>query len=275
MMRPSGLRGPAMTPSRARLVKSLSLVAVFTFLAAFACGIWFTYTNGYSATVNLAEVTLIQLEPPQAGDPIAVMHTSVGDLSYRLYPSECPKAVENFVQLAESGYYDNTYVFRVEQGIFFAAGAPNPDGSLAEDVPNDAPQESVPRELSPNLWPLRGALCALTTKTEGGFFRTLTGKQSYYNGSRFLVADTIEMTEEITESLSEQRETNPVAAAFLEHGGIPNYGQQITIFGQLYAGFEVLDAITEAELTGETDALRPKEEIRILSIEIGVYTPES
>ncbi len=257
------------------LVRALTAITIATAVLSFACGAWYTYTQNHSATVNLAEVDLIQLDGPQDGDPIALMHTTAGDLTFRLFPNECPKTVENFVQLAESGYYNGTYVFRVEDGIFFAAGSPNHDGSLADDVTNDAPAESVPRELSPDLWPLQGALCALETKTDGGFFRTLFGKQVHYCGSRFMVANSIEMTDEITESLTKESETNPVAKAFLEHGGIPNYAQQITVFGQLFDGEDTLDTITHCETHGETGAKCPKKDILIESIEIGVFTSDS
>lgn len=274
MFHASARRG-GMPPKRSKAARGLTLVAVFTLVMSFGCGLWYTYTNGYSAVVNLDDIELIQLEPPKNGDPVAIMHTTAGDMKYCLYPSKCPQAVENFVQLAESGYYDDTFIFTVEKGVLFAGGAPNPDGSLHPDVQNDAKEESVPRELSEDLWPLRGALCALKTKTDGGFFRTLAGKQQFYNGSRFLVADSIEMTADIRENLLADEEKRIIAEAFLEYGGIPNYSQQMTVFGQLYDGFEVLDAITDTELIGEKGAMRPKEEIRIESIEIDVYSEET
>ena len=274
MQRSRSLYG-SLPPKRAKLAKTLTIFCVITFVLALICSLWFIFMQPHSATVDLNKVRMIQLDPPKNGDPIAVMHTSHSDLSYLLYPSECPNAVENFVQLAENGYYDNTYIFRVEQGIFFAGGAPNPDGSLPADTPDDAPQESVMQEITPTLWPLRGALCALKTKQDGGFFRTLTGKQVSYNGSRFLVADTIEMTEDIVEGLQSQGEDNIVANAFIDHGGIPNYAQQITVFGQLYDGFDILDSITDAPLTGEESNQRPAEDILIESVEISVYSANS
>ena len=47
-----------------------------------------------------------QLEKPTAGDTIAVMHTSMGDISLRLFPEAAPKAVENFTTHAKEGYYN-------------------------------------------------------------------------------------------------------------------------------------------------------------------------
>jgi len=60
-----------------------------------------------------------------------------------------------------------------------------------------------------------------------------------------------------------------VAEAFLEKGGIPNYAQQVAVFGQLVEGFDVLDAITGAELTGEEHQMQPAQEIKITAMELG------
>ena len=258
---------PGISRKRARIIKTLTICAVFTLLSSLLFSLLYSVTSGYSSVVDLDAVEMIQLEPQKDSDILAVMHTTAGDMTYILYPQECPQTVENFITLAESGHYNSTAVFRVEQDVFFAAGAPNEDGSLNEGDA-DKPCENIPRELSPKLWPLRGALCALTTRADAGFFRTLFGKQRYYSGSRFLVADTVEMTEEMQEGITSSEKMKVVGDAFLEKGGIPNYSQQIAVFGQLCEGFEVLDAITGTELTGEQGAMRPKEEIRITSIEI-------
>lgn len=43
----------------------------------------------------------------------AVLHTTYGDISLRLFPEAAPKAVENFVTHAKNGYYNNTIFHRV------------------------------------------------------------------------------------------------------------------------------------------------------------------
>lgn len=257
----------SLTPRRARLVKGLSLAAVFTLLLSLGFSVWQGLTDNYTAVLDTNEIALIQLDPPAAGAPVALMHTTAGDLTFTLYPEECPETVANFISLAQSGAYNGTYVFRVEPDVFFSAGSQAPAGTLTDDT---VPSEHIPQELSPKLWPLRGALCALAVKTEGGFWKTLTKTRETYTGSRFLVANSIEFTEEMRKELltSASEGMKPVAEAFTEHGGIPNYAQQITVFGQLTDGFDVLDAITGAELSGEADAQRPKDDILINSIEI-------
>ena len=49
-----------------------------------------------------------QLEKAKAGDTVAVMHTSAGDITLRLFPKQAPKTVTNFITLAQNGKYNNT-----------------------------------------------------------------------------------------------------------------------------------------------------------------------
>ena len=254
---------------RTKIVKGLLIAATVTLLCSFALGLWSSMTDRYSVVLDFDEISLMQLDPAPSGSPAAIVHTSMGDMQFTLYPEQCPQTVKNFCNLAESGYYDGTYVFELAPSVFFAAGAASPDGALPANQA-DTPQERVPQETSPKLWPFRGALCAMQTKTEGGFWKILTKTQETFTGSRFLVCNSIEMTKDIKKGLEDvQNEAlHEVGQVFLERGGIPNYAQQLTVFGQMTEGFEVLDAITSVEVTGEQDATRPKENITIDSVEI-------
>lgn len=259
-----------MPRKKSGMLRALKLCCLFSFITMIAVTLWYNLTNGYSAMLKDEDIALIQLDEPQAGDHIVTMHTTAGDMKYKLFPEQCPMTVASFETLCKQGYYDGTYVFRVEPDIFFSGGAKNADGSLEAGAAGSN-AENILREMSPKLWPLRGALCALTTRAEDGFFRQLTGTPEYYTGSRFLVCDTIEMTEEIKSGLSEQTGANmeKVADAFLELGGIPNYAQQVAVFGQLIEGFDVLDAITGAKLVGEEHQMKPEQDIIITSMELG------
>jgi peptidylprolyl isomerase domain and WD repeat-containing protein 1 len=43
----------------------------------------------------------------------AIIHTSYGDIHIRLFPDVAPRAVENFVTHARTGYYNNVIFHRV------------------------------------------------------------------------------------------------------------------------------------------------------------------
>ncbi|KKK18357.1 hypothetical protein P175DRAFT_0476000 [Aspergillus ochraceoroseus IBT 24754] len=64
----------------------------------------------------------------------AILHTTMGDIHLRLYPSAAPKAVENFVTHARSGYYNNTIFHRVIRKFMIQGGDPMGDGTGGESI---------------------------------------------------------------------------------------------------------------------------------------------
>ena len=57
-----------------------------------------------------------QLDMPNEGDTVAILHTSMGDISLRFFPEAAPKAVENFLTLSSQGYYNGLTFHRVISG---------------------------------------------------------------------------------------------------------------------------------------------------------------
>ncbi|KAL2004731.1 hypothetical protein VTN00DRAFT_3259 [Thermoascus crustaceus] len=64
----------------------------------------------------------------------AILHTTMGDIHLRLFPSAAPKAVENFVTHARNGYYNNTIFHRVIRKFMIQGGDPNGDGTGGESI---------------------------------------------------------------------------------------------------------------------------------------------
>ena len=61
----------------------------------------------------------------QVGDTIVVLHTGLGQLTIELFPDDAPNHVENFVALAEDGFYDQTIFHRIIPGFIIQGGDPN------------------------------------------------------------------------------------------------------------------------------------------------------
>lgn len=59
----------------------------------------------------------------------ATIHTTVGDMHLRLFPQQAPKAVENFVGHARSGYYEGVIFHRVIPKFMIQTGDPLGDGT--------------------------------------------------------------------------------------------------------------------------------------------------
>jgi hypothetical protein len=54
----------------------------------------------------------------------AVIHTTKGDITLKLFPDDCPKTVENFTTHARNGYYDGILFHRVIKGFMVQTGDP-------------------------------------------------------------------------------------------------------------------------------------------------------
>lgn len=59
----------------------------------------------------------------------AVMHTSMGDITFRLLEDHAPKTVENFRKLSNDGFYDGLIFHRVIEKFMIQGGDPNGDGT--------------------------------------------------------------------------------------------------------------------------------------------------
>ena len=229
-----------------------------------------------------------QLELPEEGEEVAVMTTSMGEISIRLFPDAAPKTVYNFKKLAQQGYYDGLTFHRVINDFMIQGGDPNGDGTGGESVWGGSFED----EFSKNLVNLRGSLAMANSgsNTNGSqFFINQAGPvdaslwdtmqtnydqlkdmsdedklsvQSYY-GYTFLNMDAVT---DAYKSLYEEQGGNPsLDGAYNAFN--PQRGH--TVFGQVYEGMEVVDAIAQVE-TDDSD--KPVEDVTINSIEIVPYT---
>ncbi|KAI0036439.1 peptidyl-prolyl cis-trans isomerase [Vararia minispora EC-137] len=78
-------------------------------------------------TIATAAAATKALQSPLATS--ATIHTTVGDIHIRLFPHQAPKAVENFVGHAKSGYFEGIVFHRVIPKFMIQTGDPLGDGT--------------------------------------------------------------------------------------------------------------------------------------------------
>lgn len=218
---------------------------------------------------------LPQLKGVQSGDTIATIHTNKGDIKVWFFPEYAPKAVENFTTHAKDGYYNGVTFHRVINDFMIQGGDPEGTGAGGESIWG----AEFENEVSLNLRSFRGALCMANAgpDTNGSQFYIVQNNkgeemkqmideadksQIYANGqSTFKDKDGNDLT--IGNVFPQE-----VIDAYGELGGYPTLDLGYTIFGQVYEGMEVVDAIAATE-TNEQD--KPLEDIIIESIEVGTY----
>ena len=240
-----------------------------------------------------------QLEMPSAGDTVAILHTSMGDISIRLFPEAAPKAVENFVDLAKQGYYDGLTFHRVMNDFMIQGGDPQGDGSGGESKWGTAFED----EFDQKLLNLRGALSMANSgvNTNGSqFFINQSGPDgSTAADLKELYEDNHDQFAETKKSFEEQYASqladweavfnlyyydapvpdlvpDKVWELYAEHGGNIHLdgawredSKGHTVFGQVYEGMDVVDAIAAVETDSNN---KPVEDVLINSIEILEYT---
>ena len=62
-------------------------------------------------------------------NPVVVLETNFGTIKFETYPGDAPKTVENFITLAERGFYDGLTFHRVVPGFVIQGGDPNGNGT--------------------------------------------------------------------------------------------------------------------------------------------------
>ena len=213
------------------------------------------------ATAN-EDVELIQFDEISSGDTIAIMKTSMGDITIRLFPEFAPKAVENFITHAQEGYYDHLIFHRVIANFMIQGGDPLGNGSGGSSIW----QEPFADEFSDQLYHFSGALSMANA-----------GKDT--NGSQFFIVqneDGASYDDNYFEHIYVQAQKrnwtsagfvhpDKVKEAYREVGGAPHLDYQHTVFGQVVEGMDVMKKISEVK-TGAKD--KPVDDIFILAIAI-------
>ena len=261
-------------------------------------------TNGVKTAYADKQVGF-QLDAPEKGEQIAVIHTSMGDICVRLFPEAAPKAVENFVTHAKDGYYDGVIFHRVIQNFMIQGGDPTGTGRGGESIWGDKFED----EFDTKLLNLTGALSMATAgvNTNGSQFfinqssSTVFGVRGEYSpeSTRAKYDATydnyVSMYKEAGMDFTSYYKTKDdfYKANYNEtyvYDWVPSevwdlyeqYGGNLsldgawrrsgghTVFGQVFDGMDVVEAIAAVEVD-KSNNNKPVTDVVIESIEITTY----
>ena len=145
-----------------------------------------------------------------AADPVPVrMKTSLGEIRLELYPDKAPATVQNFLDYANSGFYDGTIFHRVI-GTFMIQG-----GGFTPDMQKKPTREAIANEANNGLSNRRGTIAMARMP------------QPHSATAQFFI--------------NVQNNVN------LDYRGEREWGY--AVFGQVTAGMDVVDAIRFVETT--------------------------
>jgi len=80
---------------------------------------------GVSVLADQRHKTFTKEEIKKMAETKAVIETKFGNIELRFFPNVAPNHVNNFIELANKGFYDGTTFHRVIPGFMIQAGDPN------------------------------------------------------------------------------------------------------------------------------------------------------
>jgi len=95
---------------------------------------------------------------PAPGNPVAVITTTMGEITVELFKDRAPASVENFVQYATDGFFNGTIFHRVIPGFMIQGGGFTPD---LTEKPTRPP---IRNEATNGLNNVRGTLAMARTQ---------------------------------------------------------------------------------------------------------------
>lgn len=168
-----------------------------------------------------------QTSMPAKGEEIAVLTTNKGVIKMKFFADKAPETVKNFLELAKAKKLDNTIFHRIVPGFVIQGGDfTKKDGTGGHSY--KGPGTYINLEVSPDLKHVRGAV-SMARK----------GYDVNSNGSQFFI--------------------------ILPEKGVSQLDNQYSVFGQVFEGLDVVDAIAAVK----TDANdKPLEDVVVETVEI-------
>lgn len=232
---------------------------------------------------------------PEAGDLIASFEIEgFGTIKAVLFPEAAPVGVENFQKLADSGYFKGLTIHRVVKDFMMQGGSLNGDGTGGDALVNDG---SFGIETKQNARHFYGALCYANAQGQNstqfyivnnkepqdlGTFNLdayrnavaqckaysaqykamgVTDAVAYYDFQAQYYQNTVDWIENASDE---------IVALYKEKGGTPSLDGNYTVFGQVYEGFDVIDAISAVNVqdNGGGEVSKPVQTITIKDVTV-------
>ncbi len=247
--------------------------AAFVISSVIAAGICLTGCKGESTAQNILtnegteNAVIHNFEMPEIGEKIAVITIKdYGEIKIKLFPEITPKAVENFVGLSESGYYDELIFHRIILDFMMQGGDPRGDGTGGKSIWG----ENFDCEFGEGLYHFSGAVAYAH------------GNNDYTNGSQFYIVNTIPENFSLGgyqredgsiyyyQTFEEAGYSYPanVEEMYREKSGTPHLDGVHTVFGQVFEGMDIVRQIGNVE-TDSND--KPLVQIQMESVKIVEY----
>ena len=155
--------------------------------------------------------------------------------------NKTPLHRDNFIKLADEGFYDDLIFHRVISEFMIQGGDPNSrNADPSAMLGSGGPEYKIPAEFVDTLVHTKGALAAARTNNPT--------KES--SGSQFYIAQGKKWGNEQLDYIESQKGlhyTPEARKAYMELGGTPHLDKEYTVFGHIIKGLEVIDKIAAVQ----------------------------
>lgn len=182
----------------------------------------------------------IEMERRLREEPEFEMVTSHGTMKLRLY-SKTPLHRDNFVKLANEGYYDGLRFHRIIDGFMIQGGDPfSRDTAMINSWGTGGPNYTIPAEFVGEYRHKKGAIAAARKGDMANPKKSSSGSQFYIVQDEF---------------------------------GCSHLDGQYTVYGEVFDGIEVIDRIAATPTDYNN---RPFDDVMIISVkQIGLPEPKA
>lgn len=206
--------------------------------------------------IEIQELPVLNYTAPQKGEEIVCIHVrDYGDIKIKLFSDLLPEACENFMTLAEQGYYDELIFHRIIKNFMIQGGDPKGDGTGGESCWGGYFNGGV----SEQLIHVPGALAYANS----GSIST--------DGSQFYIVAGTPVTEAMLNDLTETNNlyfTKEARELYTQYGGAPWIDGNYTIFGQVIDGLDIVYALSEVDTNSDD---KPKKAVYMESVSVEYY----
>ena len=183
-----------------------------------------------------------------------VIETEYGNMTAVLY-DETPQHRDNFIKLANEGFFDDLLFHRVIPGFMIQGGDPDSKGAApGQRLGMGGPGYTIPAEFVDQHIHLKGALSAARQPDAVNPQKASSGSQFYVVQGQPVQAALLDGPFASKNHTAEQKQ------AYQQVGGTPQLDRDYTVFGMVIEGFDVIDKIAAVQKDGNN---RPIQDVKM------------
>lgn len=210
-----------------------------------------------------------QAQPTDSvSDSVTVTFTTTeGDITVWLY-DDTPLHRDNFIEQAQSGFFDSLLFHRVIKDFMIQSGDPtSKHAAPGVFIGDESPEKTVAAEfLYPRHFHKQGALAAARESDDVNPRKESSSHQFYIVCGKTYPSDSLlNRADSVMYARSGMHMDAAARNYYREHPGTPQLDGSYTVFGEVVEGMDVVNRI-QLSATDTND--RPEKDIRIIRVEV-------